>query len=575
MPNAQESPSEGSSVDVDDTSSSPTPKEVEATISVGVTTTTKEPLQVRPIHGWKWILTCVAIYLTGLLYGLDTTIAADVQPNIVKSLGHVEDLTWVGAGFPLGGVAVILPLGSAFGLFEIKRLYLASIVVFEVGSAVCGAAPNIDALIVGRVIAGAGGAGMYLGVLNYIGTFTTLEERSLYNAIIGMVWGLGAILGPLVGGGFATSSATWRWAFYINLVIAGVMAPAFIFLLPTHQPAPDKKLWDKLRHMDWLGIILIASIYTTYTLALTFGGAQWAWDNYRFILTMTLCGIILVTFVVTQYFAVLTTKERRVFPGHFLRSRTLILSFVCTSTTVTCLFLGAYYIPLIFQFARDDSAIKAAVRLLPFIVLTIVCVLLNGIFMPKLGYYMPWYVASGAFCLVGASLMHTIDPDTSPARIYGYSLLLGIGTGCGMQAGYSVAATKVKPEDTPAAIGFINVAQIGTTVIALTIAGAVFQNGAFDDLKRGLAQVAASAEGGSGNSATLLYSDAEIRNAISGTQSLIFQQGDAAVRDAAVRAIIKAIDSVYIMGIAAGAVTLVSALLMRRERLIMNVVAGG
>ncbi|KIX92173.1 uncharacterized protein Z520_12166 [Fonsecaea multimorphosa CBS 102226] len=555
-------------------SSSPTPKEAETATITDEVATTKGPHQVRPIHGWKWILTCVAIYLTGLLYGLDTTIAADVQPNIVKSLGHVEDLTWVGAGFPLGGVAVILPLGSAYGMFEIKRLYLASIILFEVGSAVCGAAPTLNALIVGRVIAGAGGAGMYLGVLNYLGTFTTLEERNLYNSIIGMVWGLGAILGPLVGGGFASSSATWRWSFYINLVIAGVMAPAFIFLLPTHQPAPDKKLWDKLRHMDWLGVVLIASIYTTYTLALTFGGAQWAWDNYRFILTITLCGLLLMAFVVTQYFAVLTTKENRLFPGHFLLSRTLVLCFISTSATVTVLFLGAYYIPLIFQFARSDSAIMAAVRLLPFIIFTITSILLNGIFMPKLGYYMPWYVASGAFTIVGASLMHTIDPHTSPASIYGYSILLGIGSGSAFQSAYSVAATKVKPHETAAAIGFINVAQTGTTVIALTIAGSIFQNVAFDNLKRGLAQVAAD---GGHNSTTLPapYSDAEIHNAISGTQSLIFQQGNAQVRDAAVKAIIDAIDDVYIMGIAAGAVTLVSALLMKRERLFMSVVAGG
>ncbi|OQU94038.1 hypothetical protein CLAIMM_00458 [Cladophialophora immunda] len=517
-------------------SSSPSPKEAETTASTDETTTTKTAHQVRPIHGWKWGLTCVAIYLTGLLYGLDTTIAADVQPNIVKSLGHIEDLAWVGAGFPLGGVAVILPLGYAYGLFEIKTLYLSSIILFEVGSAVCGAAPSMNALIVGRVIAGAGGAGMYLGVLNYLGTFTTLEERNLYNSIIGMVWGLGAILGPLVGGGFATSSATWRWAFYINLVIAGVMAPAFIFLLPTHQPDPDKTLWDKLRHMDWLGIVLIAALYTTYTLALTFGGAQWAWDNYRFILTVTVCGMILVAFVATQYFAVFTTKEHRLFPGHFLRSRTLVLCFICMSTSVTCLFLGAYYIPLIFQFARADSPLMAAVRLLPFITLTIACILLNGVFMPKFGYYMP-------------------------------CILFGVGSGCAMQSAYSVAATKVPPHETAAAIGFINVAQTGTIVVALAIAGSVFQNVAFDNLKRGLAGV-------SGGTNATRYSDAEIRNAIAGTQSVIFQQGNAEVREAAVGAIIGAIDSVYIMGIAAGAVTLVAALLMRRERLFVKVVAG-
>ncbi len=142
----------------------------------------------RPIHGWKWVVACLSIYTTAILYGLDTTIAADVQPNIVKSLGEIEKLTWVGVGFPLGSVAIILPLGYAYGLFELKTLYLASIVLFEAGSALCGAAPTMNALIVGRVIAGAGGAGMYLGVLNYLGEFTTLRERTFYNAMVGFVW---------------------------------------------------------------------------------------------------------------------------------------------------------------------------------------------------------------------------------------------------------------------------------------------------------------------------------------------------------------------------------------------------
>lgn len=119
-----------------------------------------KPQPQRSIRGLRWFLVTLALYLTGFLYGLDTTIAADVQPDIVKSLGEIEKLAWVGTGFPLGSVAIILPLGYAFGLFEIKILYLGSLVLFEAGSALCGGAPNMNALIIGRIIAGAGGAGM-------------------------------------------------------------------------------------------------------------------------------------------------------------------------------------------------------------------------------------------------------------------------------------------------------------------------------------------------------------------------------------------------------------------------------
>ncbi|KIW11951.1 hypothetical protein PV08_09224 [Exophiala spinifera] len=517
--------------------------------------------EVRPIHGWKWVVSCLSIYTTALLYGLDTTIAADVQPNIVKSLGEIEKLTWVGVGFPLGSVAIILPLGYAYGLFELKTLYLSSIVLFEAGSALCGGAPTMDALIVGRVIAGAGGAGMYLGVLNYLGVFTTLRERNFYNSLVGLVWGLGSILGPLVGGGFAVSSATWRWSFYINLVLAAVMAPFLVFYLPTNSPKPKETFASKIRNVDWVGMVLIAAVYSTYTMALTFGGAQWAWDDYRFIVMIVFFGIALIGFVVSQYFTVLTTKEHRLFPGHFLLRRSLILLFIGTSACSCTLFIGAYYIPLFFQFARSDSAIMAAVRLLPFVCLAITFMLLNGAFLPKLGYYMPWYFVAGVFMTAGGACMYTIDSGTSPSRIYGYSVLLAIGCGAANQSGYSIAAAKVKPEEIAAAIGFINVAQIGSIVISLTIAGSVFQNLAFNNLQSALA--------GYG------FTESELRSAVAGTQSAVFRHSSDAVRQLAVAAIIKAMNSVFILTIAAGAVTMVSSVFMKRERLFLQAVAGG
>jgi MFS family permease len=95
--------------------------------------------------------------------GLDTTIAADVQASVYKDLGEIQKLPWVGIGFPMGSVAIILLVGKLYGTFEIKWLIIAAIISFEAGSALCGAAPNTNALIVGRVLAGMGGAGMYIG----------------------------------------------------------------------------------------------------------------------------------------------------------------------------------------------------------------------------------------------------------------------------------------------------------------------------------------------------------------------------------------------------------------------------
>lgn len=122
---------------------------------------------------------------------------AAIQPAILESLGRLELLPWISVGFAVGS-APILPWGKCFGIFSVKKLFLLQILIFEIGSAICGAAPNMTALVIGRVIAGLGGSGMYSGALSYIAMLTTEVERSRYVAGVSAVWGLGSVLGPVV-----------------------------------------------------------------------------------------------------------------------------------------------------------------------------------------------------------------------------------------------------------------------------------------------------------------------------------------------------------------------------------------
>lgn len=174
----------------------------------------------------------------------------------------------------------------------------------------------------------------------------------------------------------------------------------------------------------------------------------------------------------------------------------------------------------------------AAVRLLPFICVAITFIMLNGSLMPVFGYYVPWYITSGVFLILGGTLMHSITSTTAASAIYGYSVLLAIGAGSTLQSAYSIAVTEVAPEQIPQAIGFINHAQLGSIVIALTISGTVFQNTALQNLRSALA--------GSG------FRDAEIRGAVAGTQSVIFQTGSEKVRALALEAIVRAMDNVFV-----------------------------
>ncbi|KAM0258029.1 hypothetical protein ACHAQJ_004072 [Trichoderma viride] len=361
----------------------------------------------------QWILTCVVLYLGAILYGLDTTIAADVQGQVYEALGHIENLPWIGLGFPMASVATILPLGRAYALFDIKTLLLSSIFVFELGSAICGAAPTSDALIIGRAIAGIGGAGMYLGI----------------------------------------------------------------------------------------------------------------------------------------------------FPVHFLKSRILILLYVATGSAGAAQGVVLYYIPLFFQFTKGDSPLQAAVRLLPFVCTFIFFVMAAGATLPIVGRYNLYYLAGGCFIVIGGALLCTIDESTSASKIYGYEALSAIGIGLLFQIGYAVAVAKVSPEDEAKAIGFINIAQIGTLAIALAIAGSLFQNVGFNALKSAFA----------GRHLT----DDYIRSALAGTLSPVFSSNDEELIHITIVAIARTIRKIFSTVAAAGALAIISSLLMKFEKIDLSIVAGG
>jgi MFS family permease len=298
------------------------------------------------------------------LYGLDNTIVADIQAPIIETFGNVERLAWLGIGFPLGSIAVILAVGKAYGIFDVKWVYVLSLLNFVGGSALCGGAPSMSAEIIGRVWAGLGGAGMYLGVLNVMSLNTGPKERSIYIAGCALVWGVGCVLGPVIGGSLADSGAGWRWAFYINLLIFAAASPVIVFILEPYNPDPNSTLGEKLKRMDWVGIVLNAGMYTTFVMAFTFGGAQWSWKDGRTIAMIVVFGVLLILFAIQQTFAIFTTPEARIFPVDFLKSKALVLQYIAMSATATALFIPIYYIPIYFAFTRNDSALSSAVRLL-------------------------------------------------------------------------------------------------------------------------------------------------------------------------------------------------------------------
>ena len=363
-----------------------------------------------------------------------------MQPDIVKRLGQIQKLPWLSIGFLVAAVSTNLIWGKIYGQFNAKWLYIVCVFLFEVGSALCGAAPTMNALIGGRVIAGMGGAGMYVGVMTLLSVNTTEHERPIYIGMTGFTWGLGTVLGPIVGGAFAVSSVGWRFAFYINLFAGALCAPVYLFMLPPFDPRPGVAYKQRLKELDFLGTLLMVGASVSGVMAVNFGGIIYPWDSGQTIACFVVSGGLWIVFGLQQAYCILTTEERRIFPcqasrlrsrAHihtrsqlthiqFLKSKILVILFMQMAGVVSVFFIPIYFVPLYFQFARGDSAIEAGVRLLPLVCLLVFAVIFNGALMSKYGYYLPWYLVGSCISLVGSALMYTVNLDTSTSKIYGY-----------------------------------------------------------------------------------------------------------------------------------------------------------
>jgi len=223
----------------------------------------------------------------------------------------------------------------------------------------------------------------------------------------GLVWGFGTVLGPVVGGAF--EKVTWRWAFYINLIIGGVFAPIYLFVLPSFDPSPGTPYGKRAAKIDWIGIDLSVAAFICLIMAISFGGVLYAWNSSQTIALFVVAGVLWLIFAVQQRFAILTTIGDRVFPAHLLKNKEAILLFLTTATGSAVAFVSIYYIPVYFQFTRGDSGIEAAVRLLPLIFLLSGTILTSGALMSKLGYYKPWYIVGSIIALVGGVLICKSD----------------------------------------------------------------------------------------------------------------------------------------------------------------------
>ncbi|KAK8001079.1 SGE1 [Apiospora marii] len=427
-----------------------------------------EKLPEEEYPGKKVVIPIVlAVCLAAFLSSLDRTIIGVAVPAISNEFKSFSDISWYESGYLLTFAALQLPMGKIYTFFRTKWVFLAAILVFEVGSTICAAAPNSTAFIVGRAISGVGGAGLTAGGQMVFVDLLPLEKRPKYQGFLGATFGIASIAGPLLGGVFA-SKLTWRWCFWINLPIGAAAAAVLLFLLPSKPPPKTQKHGDtflqKLQEFDPVGTALMLPGLILLLLGLQWGGVE-GWATKRVLVSLTLGILLLVAFGAWQFRA----GDNGTVPPRLMRQRSIAAASVASLGFGSVLVIVTFYVPIWYQAIQGLSAVDAGVRMMGYFLGTVVFVIASGLVTSKVGYYTPCLILGTAIAAVGCGLLTTLRVDTGNARVIGYQILTGAGLGLSLAQTLNAAQTVLSREDIPVGITIINFGNLvgGTVFVSI------------------------------------------------------------------------------------------------------------
>ncbi|KAJ3468408.1 hypothetical protein MRS44_002473 [Fusarium solani] len=404
-----------------------------------------EKVDVVYPSGVRLVLLMISVFIGMFLVALDKLIISTAIPAITDEFHSANDIGWYGTAYLLTNCAFLLVFGKMYTFLDVKATFMAAAVLFEVGSAICGAAPNSIAFIIGRAIAGLGAG-----------------KRPMYQGLFGAVYGISSIIGPLVGGAFATN-VTWRWCFYINLPLGGVVLVCVFFLLhiPERSTTADT-LRQKLQQLNIGGLLALLPGVICLCLALQWGGFTLSWSNGKIIALLVVSFTLLIAFVLIQIWK----PAQATVPPHVFIQRSIAGGFWVSCCVGAHQTLLIYFLPIWFQAIKGDSAVESGIHLLPMVLSLVVASILTGVLTTRVGYYMPFLILGICIAAIGAGVLTCLHVDASAGQWIGYQVLYGFGLGACFQAP-NMAAQTVLPR---------NEVSIGASLMlfAQTLFGAIF-----------------------------------------------------------------------------------------------------
>ncbi|KAL6709783.1 hypothetical protein ACN47E_001212 [Coniothyrium glycines] len=423
--------------------------------------------------GFKVVAITIALCLSVFCMALDNTIIATAIPRITDQFKALNDVGWYGSSYLLTTCATQLIYGKFYTFYSIKWVYLIALFIFEIGSLICGVAPNSTALIIGRAIAGVGAAGIFSGAILIISVTVPLRQRPTYMGLVGGMYGIASVAGPLMGGAF-TDHLTWRWCFYINLPFGAVTAGFIIpfFSIKRREAKSDATFMQQLKKFDLEGTALFLPAIICLLLALQWGGSTYAWKSGRIIALLVLALLLISGFIAVQWWK----QENATVPPRVFLNRNVWGCAWYGAMLGACFFVMVYYLPIWFQAIKGASATKSGIMNLPAILGLVIISMLAGVLVTYIGYYTPFMLLSSVLMAIGAGLLATLDVDSGHAKWIGYQFIFGAGVGFGMQQPLVAVQTALPTADIPIGTATMMFSQTLGGALFISVAQNVFTN---------------------------------------------------------------------------------------------------
>ncbi|KAG8885078.1 hypothetical protein FRB97_002243 [Tulasnella sp. 331] len=438
----------------------------------------REEADQHIVTGYKLVLIFIGMLMSIFLVALDQTIVATAIPRIASDFNALEQVTWIASGYFLTQSGLILTYGQVLAVANTKYVYLVAIVLFEVGSLICGVAPNINVLIFGRAFAGCGAAGIFVSALAILARISRIEQRPILFGLFGAVFALSSVIGPLLGGAF-TDHVSWRWCFYINLPFGAITIASIIFFIkPEHSTPPaDSHLptWRRLLGIDWVGAALSIGMVTTLLLPLQWGGVTKPWSSASVIAPLCVFAVLVPTFITWQWYK----GPKALMPLSLWKRKTQIGCCLEAFFIMLILLCSTYYLPLYYQSAKGKSATSSGISIIAFMMSVVGGAIIAGGIINKTGRPLPFLMFSPFLASIGAGLVFwNLTQGRPSAELYGYQVLMGLGVGGALQNAIIVIQAEYhdEPRMVPQATSLVNFTQLTGGIIGVAVAGTIFGN---------------------------------------------------------------------------------------------------